>query len=210
MKTWCSSVKHVLYNIGCANIWENHLEMSKNDINHFLGKLKYIMQSQYRSFWYAAINDSNKHPILRTYSLFKSKLNLEKYISYKIPTKYKRLIAQLRVSSHRLRIETGRHDRPITPAEERFCKFCDKGAREGVIDDEKHFLLTCEFHDTERNILFTAIKERDQFLSRASNNKDVLFKYILCNEDRNIIEALGKYIEIGNKNRSKSFPVPVS
>lgn len=175
--------------------------MSREDISYFLKDLKHRIQSQYISRWYAAINDSNKNPILRSYCLFKSEFVFEKYLNCKIPSKYKRLITQLRVSSHQLRVETGRHQRPYIPPEKRFCIFCKAGISKEAIDDEKHFIMNCEFHNNERLKLLSSIKDADKFLSRDVRNNDILFNYIMCSKDQNIIVALGKFIEAGIKKR---------
>ena len=172
--------------------------MSKYEIDLFLRGLKNKIHSYYFNYWLSEINDRDKNPILRTYCSFKSHLKAEQYISCKIPTKYKRLIAQLRVSSHHLGIETGRHQKPVIPSNRRYCKFCPD---QDAIDDEKHFILDCKFHIAERESLLLVIRTTDKFLSTDVNNKDMLFRYIMSNENPIIIEALGKYIEQGFKRR---------
>ena len=147
IKNWCSPVKSILCRLGYNNIWENQFSMSKYEIDLFLRGLKNKIHSYYFNYWLSEINDRDKNPILRTYCSFKSHLKAEQYISCKIPAKYKRLIAQLRVSSHHLGIETGRHQKPVIPSNRRYCKFCPD---QDAIDDEKHFILDCKFHIAER------------------------------------------------------------
>ena len=51
--------------------------------------------------------------------------------------KHRIALTRLICSSHRLRVETGHWDRPVTPPQLRLCSICN------VIDDEFHFLLEC-------------------------------------------------------------------
>ena len=51
---------------------------------------------------------------------------------YDMKPKFKKLIAQIRLSSHDLEIEKGRRYRPKpTPAEQRFCHFCKDKVEQG-------------------------------------------------------------------------------
>ena len=49
-------------------------------------------------------------------------------------------IAKFRLSSHNLRIETGRHMRPVTSVDQRKCLNCNTDN----VEDERHFLLKGE------------------------------------------------------------------
>ena len=55
---------------------------------------------------------------------------------------------QLRVSSHKLQIEVGRHSLPTLPIGGWLCTYC----QQNIIDDENHFMMTC--HDVERKKCF--------------------------------------------------------
>ena len=53
---------------------------------------------------------------------------------------YKRAdLIKLRISAHKLAIETGRYARPFIPSNMRKCLLCDTGE----VEDEFHFLLNC-------------------------------------------------------------------
>ena len=54
-------------------------------------------------------------------------------------------------------IETGRYNKPFTPAKERYCKYCLNQA-----ENEKHFLLYCP--------LYNCIRESFQFIFKNSQN----------------------------------------
>ena len=83
---------------------------------------------------------------LRTYQLFKKKVEYELYLN--LPRHQRVQLCRFRVSAHSLRIETGRYSLPWpTPVEERLCATC------GVIEDETHFLISCKFHQCKERVV---------------------------------------------------------
>ena len=64
-------------------------------------------------------NMSNK---LRTYKLFKDQFQLEHYLKCQLPNKHRAALTKLRVSCHKLAIETGRYHKPAPlPVDHRLC-----------------------------------------------------------------------------------------
>ena len=82
-------------------------------------------------------NESMKNGKLKTYLALKPNFGLEKYLTILNNFHYERSICRLRISSHRLQIETGRYRN--VPRDERICKKCS----ENEIEDEVHFLIKC-------------------------------------------------------------------
>ena len=80
-----------------------------------------------------------RQPKLRTYSSFKTKLELEPYLLLDKCKKGRYLFTALRTGSNKLRIETGRWKRPKEPEKERVCMAC----MSGDIENERHFFLRC-------------------------------------------------------------------
>ena len=77
-------------------------------------------------------------------------VSLEYYLLYDVQNPLHRsALAQLRLSSHNLGIETGRHCRPSMLPEDRICAFCPSGQ----VDDEIHFLIHCKAHDDLRTTI---------------------------------------------------------
>ena len=99
--------------------------------------------------------------------------------------KYQKAISRFRSSSHQLSIETGRHTIPITPLKDRTCKHCNSPE----IDDEMHMFLSCEFHNSERLVLFSELP-----YSFAPLRPEYLFIKLLSNCHKNVIRSVGKYI----------------
>ena len=87
----------------------------------------------------------------------------------------RKTLVKLRISCHKLRIETGRYDN--IPRNERICNFCNCNK----IEDETHFLLDCPAYSQVRGIFFSKIESklpllrllpRETLLSHLMNSTD--------------------------------------
>ena len=138
-------------------------------------------------------------PKLDIYRQIKSDFRIEPHILYVRNWKHQQALSQLRVSSHNLLIEQGRHSRPVVPRNERLCKFCHLNE----IDDEIHFLMTCTFHSDERNALF---KITYPLLgAKDYSEKCINFKIIMSSKEPNVLQSLAKFIYISFKN-ARRYP----
>ncbi len=90
-------------------------------------------------------------------------------------------ISRFRLSAHHLAIETGRHTKPLTPADKRFCLVC----HDGCVQDEMHHLLMCQPLESYRKPLlecaskvipkFNVLSACDKFIEiMKSDNSDLL------------------------------------
>ena len=104
-------------------------------ITHFKLTCKTHVRNSFIENWTHQINDIHTNPIVRTYAIFKHSFGLEPYLKQISNTRYRNAITRLRVSSHSLAFERGRH--LGTALQEIFCNVCN------VIEDEKHFLFEC-------------------------------------------------------------------
>ena len=78
----------------------------------------------------------------------------------------------------------GRHCRTITPRNERLCNFCSLDQ----VEDEKHFLMACNFHSTERQSLLEVIIPILK-LDRESDTTE-LFLLIMGSRETTVLQAL--------------------
>ena len=97
--------------------------------------------------------------------------------SYKIKTNYspsayldltrknpsRKALVKLRISSHKLRIETGRYDN--IPGDERLCNLCNCNR----IEDETRFLLHCPSFSSIRDMFFSKLEPKIPFLRLQSH-----------------------------------------
>ena len=94
---------------------------------------------------------------------------------------HRRALTKLLTSSHRLRCETRRWERPVVPYENRMCLVClDK------IGDEFHFLLECPRHQSLRSRL----------IGRYYWNRPSMLKLqqLLNSTCTKVIRAVGKFV----------------
>ncbi len=107
----------------------------------------------------------------------------------------------MRISSHNLRIETGRYDRPNkTPIDQRKCLYCSTQE----IEDEFHFVLKCTLYAPERQRLMSVVREE---MSDAEYNVidrlDVeSFVFIMKSDNKRVLRALAKYVYICIQKRN--------
>ena len=100
------------------------------------------------------------------------------------------IFARFRVSSHNLRIETGRHETPKLALDERLCNKCDSNE----IEDEQHCLLTCPNNAKQRFQLINKVKH---FYPNFQNlNITDKFKILMSSKNEDIIKALGNFLNI--------------
>ena len=178
---WYSKVEHILssYNIVIDDSMSCHQMVSRAKVLIYSNEQEKIMTE---------INDSTMHPKLRTYKLFKSDFRLEPYLTLNLNKKIYTKIARFRCSSHSLKIETGRHERPILPVENRICDKCNTNE----VEDELHCLITCTSYDHARSTLFqTATKTISNLASL--NNSEKFTAIVSCKEPE-VIKSLGKFL----------------
>ena len=107
ISNWASCIKNMLYSNGFGYVWERQsVENEKQFIKLFIQRLK----DQYLQSWFEKINLSSK---LSTYRGFKNTYKHEFYLNFITNRKYRRIIAQFRVSAHDLEIERGRYNGPV-------------------------------------------------------------------------------------------------
>jgi len=86
----------------------------------------------------------------------------------------RRAITQLRTSSHKLEIETGRWNK--IPRNQRICKNCILNK----IEDENHLLFECQMYTTERNELYNTIKSKIKIdLSHSETHEKKFKRYFI-------------------------------
>ena len=134
------------------------------------------------------ICNTDKLPKLRTYKLFKTTFCLEPYLNLNLPKKMYSNIARFRISSHNLKIETGRHNIPKTPIEERKCDKCNNGE----VENEVHCLLICSSNTSARTELLNKVRSLINNFDSLSNTE----KFIVLMSDKRpeVIKAIGSFL----------------
>ena len=129
--SWDARIKSALESNGMMNFYFNE------PVREFPFVYKRLFQQLIDNFHETSLesikNDASK---LRTYGLIKTEPGMEDYLKWVKNVNIRSQVTKLRLSNHRLAIETGRHHE--VPRDERFCTFCP-----GHIEDEFHFLFEC-------------------------------------------------------------------
>ena len=133
------------YKIWYKNVWDilTAVDLEESFINlHTIDiqQLKASLLEKQKREWLLL---TLRKPKLRFYRVFKSVLEVERYVLLNLETSHRSVLAQLRFGILPLTIETGRF-RNI-PAEERYCPFCVN-----TVEDESHLLFNCCLYDDLR------------------------------------------------------------
>ena len=138
----------------------NLINQFKNNLNSTLVKYK----------------DTNEGK-LRTYALYKTHFQKEKYLSVINDTEIRKCLMSFRISSHKLEKERGR-----------LCKVCNTGA----VEDEQHLLFNCSaYHSLRYSFMEKARKSCKNF---SILSQDAQLIWSMNNESDYIINLFSRYI----------------
>ena len=171
---WASKVKKLLHENGYGDVWENQ---GVYNPDAFMYVFRQRLIDIYKQNWNTRLTES---PRARFYRVVINDLSFYEQLDKIHNKSHRNALARLITSSHRLRVETGRWERPVIPYESRICTMCHK------LDDEFHFLLECpRYHDIRRQYLPTYFRVRPSMfkcieLLNTNNDKTVrsLAKYV--------------------------------
>ena len=150
---WITNIKKCLETNGMLCFFINPYD-NKPPFIH-----KKVFQKLYDAFHQKSFQDiNNPQAKLRTYGLLKTAIGFEKYL-VKITNPTTRLaVTKLRLSNHKLMIETGRYNK--TPINLRYCPFCLES-----IETEIHFLVECPtYKNTRDEIVHEIINKTPAFI----------------------------------------------
>ena len=130
-KNWCSLLYDLLCTLGFNDAW---LFQDIGDSVLFLSLVKQRLKDQFIQNWNGRLEESSRAIFYKHISSF----DFKPYLNILNISKFRYSMTKLRVSSHRLSIESGRWSKPNpTPLSERNCLFCN------LLEDEYHFVLEC-------------------------------------------------------------------
>ena len=138
--TWIGKVQELSRNV--------NVDIDNADHGTFKELCKNILKDNFIEKWNASLNNGASS-ILRTYATFKQTCEMDIYLENVNQFRCRNAITKLRVSSHALEIERGRHYG--LSVEERVCGYCH------CIEDDKHFLFHCSIVKEAQLLLNTGI-----------------------------------------------------
>ena len=92
-------------------------------------RIKDRLRTYYEKIWRDMLVKTNKSLVYRTH---KTEFKMESYLTQATNTGHGR-VTKLRLSDHKLEIESGRHIRPKINRENRTCKLCSKPNKQAPI-----------------------------------------------------------------------------
>ena len=156
--------------------------------------LKEKLCDYYIRYWSERIKTLSK---MDTYCLLKQRFGLENYISDVKKRAHRIILSKIRISNHRLAIETGRFSK--TPRNERICLHCNKTDNVSEIDDEQHLLLRCSWFSKIRIALFDHVRKSCPRIDTL--NDENKFIYLLYSSG-SAIKEVAKFLHSAYKARS--------
>ena len=162
---WSKKIKSLLEQIGLGDLWMKAYHGNIGIINIIRQRLKEISNDIRK--------DANKSNKMRTYRLFETTDNYkcEDYLHQVTNTRHRIALTKLRLSNHKLAIETVRYSRPFKKPAERTCPICKI-----EMEDEYHFLnIYLAYQEKRSSLLDYLEKEYRIKISRMSPNRIVMF-----------------------------------
>ena len=159
---WPSKVESILNSNNLDSCWNSQSSLDEQAME----TLKLKIKNDFKHKWDKEMQTS---PILRTYINFKCSFQTEAYLYEIKDYRLRRPVAQFRLSSHRLKVETGRHVYPKIDLENRICELCNLNK----VEDELHFLFYCPLYQDDRICFFINLL-REQIEIDASAPFDLL------------------------------------
>ena len=178
--SWTACVEFVLKNIGISAKLAYHPHFSSIVKTNLINRFKKNVNSTL-----SKCKDKNKGK-LRTYALFKTHFQKEKYLSVIDNVDIRKCFMSFRISSHKLEIERGRYKK--LAVKDRLCKLCNTGA----VEDERHLLFNCSSYHTLRYEFFEKVKNLCKNFANLSQDAQLI--WLMNNESDNIIILFSRYI----------------
>ena len=147
--SWERRFRSFIDNIGLQHLLDRSDMSLKSKLKCVKEKLTVIDSNTWKSKLWNDVSQENGNK-LRTYRLYKTDLIAENYVKLNMERSHRRILAKFRSGSLPLQVETGRYKKPKVPLENRICKFCS----DNTVEDEMHFLLSCDFYSDLRRPLF--------------------------------------------------------
>ena len=148
---WWTEVTNLLASLEISDPKFPELNLTDKN-NKLFDTLKEKVYSTHMKYCMARIKP-NTEDKLCIFLTFKQDYCMEGYLLPLPNLKHMSTIARLRMSSHTLAIETGRHAKPKIAKEERKCRYCNLDD----VEDEEHFLLKCPLYSEECLSLFNSV-----------------------------------------------------
>ena len=128
---WASLLRNMLSELGFYEVWA---QQGVGNYDVFISYFKQRLTDTFIQNWRARLEQSSRASFYKSFAVFE----LQPYLNNVNVYKFCNALSKLRMSSHRLEVESGRWVKPNPiPFNERHCLNCS------VLEDEYHFVLIC-------------------------------------------------------------------
>ena len=156
---------------------------SEKSVCHYV---KRGLQNVFMRYWGEQFQPDKYGGKLRIFKKVKKHFEPEKYLFEITNFKHRQAVTKLRITAHKLTVETGRYNN--TPYNN-ICRFCDLNE----VGDEHHFLMSC------KNIKLLSLRSKffeDLYKINSSFklfSSEELFMYIMVMKDESIMKLVAKF-----------------
>ena len=175
------------------NIIKLHPHINQTPIRTSI--LKKQITSMFKDWWQNKLFDDSRALYgnkLRNYRIYKNTFRREEYLDIIKNKSHRGYLAKLRLSCHKLHIETGRFEKQekrLHP-KDRICNNCSLR----VCEDEEHFINTCSLYTEERAIFLEEI--RNIYPHTAEYSPHIMYIWLMSNVDEIVILKFSKFVHL--------------
>ena len=182
---WAFNIRQIFSTNGMLHQYLQKLnETEEARYGPITGKLYQRLKDQFDQTSFEVIKTSSKMKML---NLLKETPGKETYLTKVTNSKHRIAMTKLRLSGHRLEIETGRYANN-TEAKDRLCPYC-KFIGQTVVEDEIHFLIKCPMSkEIRENTLSSHILEDSQ------TTDEEKFSSFMSDSETNDLRKTAKFI----------------
>ena len=190
-KNWLSQIKDILNQNGFTFVFNSNETDCSEEKSHKTYKLANEIHKRSKEIFEQKIlchleekRDKSEGKLV-FYSKLKSKYGKELYLELQ-NVKNRNVIRNIRISTHKLNIETGRYQG--IERDKRFCDLCKLNKTES----EEHFLIECPIFDDERELFLNYINENTNMYTKKLNIH--IIRTIMTTDDLSILNAFGRHL----------------
>ena len=194
---WASNIRQIFSTNGMLHQYLQKMnETDEVRYGPITEKLHQRMRDQFNQMSFGMINTSSKMKIL---NLLKNTPGKEIYLTHVTNSKHRIAMTKLRLSGHRLEVETGRYSN--TDVEDRLCSYC-QFTGQTVVEDEVHFLIKCPMLKEIREKSLSPL-----ILQDTQSTDEEKFVLLMSSSEENDLRKTAKFIHQAFEEREIKLDV---
>ena len=171
-----------------------NLHATRREPNDFPETVKKVINTDFIDYWKSRIENPELEKKLTLYAKAKQTFKIDTYTE--LPFRDRQIISKFLCVSHKLHIETGRHQN--TPREERICHLCTLNK----VEDEEHFITECPAYSKLRTEHLTNVDIHiDQLLTQEPLALATFLRKAYTLREELLKEQPGEQYHVAHKNK---------